>query len=79
MEKVTIRKMKIVAENSIDFSRVLGLSNNPVVEEVRFTLTVDSDAPREKVEQIEKLAYERCPAVYCLTNPIKLTTRLEIG
>ncbi|MBI4715707.1 MAG: OsmC family protein [Nitrospirae bacterium] len=79
MENVTIRKMKVTAENNIDFSRVFGLSDNPVVENVRIILNVDADAPAGKVEEIEKLAYERCPAVYCLTNPIKLTTQLQIG
>jgi uncharacterized OsmC-like protein len=79
MEKVTIRRLKVVAENNIDFSRVFGLSDNPIVEEVRITLTVDSDAPKEKLEAIEKLSYERCPAVYCLTHPIRLTTQLQIG
>ncbi|MBI5197465.1 MAG: OsmC family protein [Nitrospirae bacterium] len=77
MEKVTIRRLKVTAENNIDFSRVFGLSENPVVDEVRITLHVDADAPREKVAQIEKLAYERCPAVYCLTQPIRLTTHLQ--
>ena len=57
-------------------TRTLGLSSNPIVEGVEMTLTVASNVPREKLEQIEALARDRCPGVYCLINPIQLTTHL---
>ncbi|MBI5453779.1 MAG: OsmC family protein [Deltaproteobacteria bacterium] len=79
MEGINLRKLKVVAESSIDFSRVFGLSNNPIAEKVKFTLFVESDAPVEKIRAIEELSKERCPAVYCLTNPIPLETELKIG
>jgi uncharacterized OsmC-like protein len=79
MEGVVLKKLKIVAESSLDFSKVLGLSNNPIAEGVKFTLFVESDAPAEKLKKIDALSRERCPAVYCLTNPIPLTTELKIG
>jgi hypothetical protein len=43
---------------------------------VEMTLTVASNVPREKLEQVEALARDRCPGVYCLINPIQLTTHL---
>ena len=46
------------------------------MEGVEVTLTVASDAPRERLEQIEALARDRCPGVYCLINSIRLTTNL---
>lgn len=79
MEGVEIRRMRVVAENHIDFSRVFGLSDNPVIEEVQITLHVEADAPADKLREIEDLAYQRCPAVYCLTQPIRLTTQLEVS
>jgi hypothetical protein len=45
-------------------------------EGVEVKLTVASDVPRERLEQIEALARDRCPGVYCLINPIQLTTNL---
>ncbi len=41
-------------------------------------MQVKSDAPREKLEEIERLAYERCPAVYALSTPVNLDTSLEV-
>jgi len=40
---------------------------------------VDSEADEEKIEKLKRLAEERCPAVYCLTNPVKLTIDLVRG
>ncbi len=78
MEGVNLKKLRIVAESSVDFSKTFGLSDNPIAEKVRFTLYVESDAPGEKIEEIERLSQERCPAVYCLTNSIPLETEIVI-
>lgn len=79
LEGIDLKKLRVVAESSIDFSKVLGLTNNPIAEKVRFTLFVESDAPQAKIREIEELSRQRCPAVYCLTNPIPLETELVVG
>ena len=76
MDGIALRRLKISVENKMDLTRTLGLSSNPIVEGVEVTLTVASDVQRERLEQIEALARDRCPGVYCLINPIQLTTRL---
>jgi uncharacterized OsmC-like protein len=78
-EGVVLKSLKITAESFIDFSRAMGLSDNPIAEKIKFILTVESDAPEEKLKELEDLAAKRCPAVYCLTNPIPLETELKIG
>lgn len=75
---IRLRKLVAKLEWKLNFSRVFGLSKEPVMEEIRITLQVESDAPREKLEEAEKLASERCPAVFALTEPVKLGTNLEI-
>lgn len=77
MEGINLKKLRVVAESFIDFSKIFGISDNPIVEKLKFTLYVESDAPVEKIKDIEALARERCPAVYCLTNPIPLETELK--
>lgn len=77
MEGVPLKGLRVVAESELDFSRVFGLADRPVVEGVRVTLYVDSEASQEKIRELEALARERCPAVYCLTNPIPLVTEVE--
>lgn len=79
LEGIELKKLSIVAESSMDFSKVFGMSNNPITEKVKFTINVESDAPAEKIRAIEELSKERCPAVYCLTQPIPLETELRIS
>ena len=75
---IELRKLTARLEGNLNFSRVFGLSKEPVMEEIRIALSVESDAPQEKLEEIEKLAYERCPAVFALTEKVKLNTSLEL-
>lgn len=74
---IKLRKLSAKVEGDLNFSRVFGLSRDPVMEEVRLTLHVESAASREKLEEAERLAYERCPAVFALTEQVKLKTTLE--
>lgn len=77
MMGIKLRKLSARLEGDLNFSRVFGLSQEPVMEEIRITLQVESDAPRKKLEEAERLAYERCPAVSALTELVKLKTTLE--
>ena len=78
MEGIILKELEIDAESQVDLSKVLGLSEAPIVEEVRWKIKIRSDEPKENIERLKNLAAERCPAVYCLTNPIKLTIDLEL-
>ena len=75
---IKLRKLAARLEGDLNFSLVFGLSSEPVMEEIRIALQVESDAPREKLEEAEKLAHERCPAVFALTEQVKLNTSLEV-
>jgi len=77
-EGLKLHSLKVAVENVVNLSRSLGLSSAPVVEGVDVTLSVAADASRERLEAIAQLARDRCPGVYCLVHPIRLTTHLEI-
>lgn len=74
---VVLKKLNVSAENKVNLSKALGLSDEPIVESARLTVDVESNADKNKIKEIEQLARERCPGVYCLTNPIKLNVELK--
>jgi uncharacterized OsmC-like protein len=76
MEGITLSKLSIEAEGKFDFSQVFGLTDNPIVEEIKLKITAESDADPGKLDQIRRAVDERCPALYCLTNKIKASTEL---
>jgi len=73
---VKLKNLKVAAENKVNLSRALGLSDEPIVERVKLLVEV-SDVDKGKIKEIEQLAKERCPGVYCLTNPIKLDIEVK--
>lgn len=75
-EGVVLKKLKVIAEANMDLSRSFGLSENPAVSEVNFKVNVETDASAEQIEEVERLARERCPAVFCLTQPIELNIKI---
>ena len=76
MMGIKIQSLKVSAENSMDLSKTIGLTNNPITEKVKIVTEVKSDAKKEQLEDLERLTRERCPGVYCLINPIPLELEL---
>ncbi|MDI6715500.1 MAG: OsmC family protein [Actinomycetota bacterium] len=75
---IELKKLAVRVEADVNFSRVFGISDQPIMEEVRVILNVASDAPDEKIKEAEELALQRCPVVFTLRNPVKLVPSLEI-
>ncbi|MEW6195584.1 MAG: OsmC family protein [Bacteroidota bacterium] len=76
---IKLKKLTTKVEADVNFSKVFGISEEPIMEEVRVKLTVVSDEPEEKIKQAEELALQRCPVVFTLKNPVKLVPALEIS
>jgi uncharacterized OsmC-like protein len=76
MMTIKIEDLRVSAENFADLSKILGLTNNPIVEKVKVIVTVKSDAKEKQMKELERMAHERCHGVYCLVNPIPLETEL---
>ncbi|MBI3027726.1 OsmC family protein [Candidatus Woesearchaeota archaeon] len=74
---IELDKLIVAAENKVNLSRALGLDNEPIVEKVKLFVEVLSKAEKERLKEIEELAKQRCPGVYCLTNPIKLDIEIK--
>ncbi|MEK6538286.1 MAG: OsmC family protein [Nitrospirota bacterium] len=76
---IELKKLTTRVEADVNFSRVFGLGDQPVMEEVRVILNVISDAPEDKIREAEELAIQRCPVVFTLKNPVKLTPSIKIS
>lgn len=76
---IELKKLTTRVEADVNFSRVFGLGDQPVMEEVRVILNVVSNAPEDKIREAEELAIQRCPVVFTLKNPVKLTPSIKIS
>lgn len=73
---IELRAVRARTEAAVDQSRALGVTDNPPLDRIDWHLEVDADAPREKLEELKKLADEHCPGVWCVQNPVNLHTHL---
>ena len=74
---IELKRLEVTVESDVNFAPVFDLSEEPIIEGMRITLSVESDAPQEQIEEVERLAAQRCPGVYCMANAIPFETRLE--
>lgn len=76
MEGIEIKAASFAGECNVDFSKTFGLSDRPIIENAKFRITVKSNTSQEALRRLTKLAEERCPGMYSLTNKISVETEL---
>lgn len=74
---VELRSLRARLSTRVDQSRALGVTDNPPVERIDWHLDVDADATPEQLEQLKQLADDHCPGVWCVENPVPLSTHVE--
>jgi uncharacterized OsmC-like protein len=74
---VEIRALRARMDAQVDQSRALGVTDNPPVQQIDWSLQVDADADEEQLADLKRSADDHCPGVYCLRNPIELRTTLR--
>ena len=77
MENIVIESAHFSGECNVDFSKTFGLSEKPIIENAKFKISVKSDADTATLERLTKLAEERCPGMFSLTNKIAVKTDLH--
>ena len=73
---VTIRKLRARGASEVNMKAVFDLEEGPIVEKVWIELEVESDAPRETLEELRKLANTKCPAAFTVQNAVPFESRL---
>ncbi|MDD5472749.1 MAG: OsmC family protein [Candidatus Methanoperedens sp.] len=70
MEGIVLRSFRIKATANMDLTRAFGVTDNPILEHLKWEMIVDSDTSMEKLEKLNEIAKERCPGYYCVTHAI---------
>jgi len=77
MEGIVVEAAHFAGECNIDFSKTLGLSENPIIEKAKFNVSIKTSADVNVLKRLLKLAEERCPGMFSLTNKIEVKTELN--
>ncbi len=75
---IKFTKLSIDAECNINFAKTFDISDEPITEGINFQIAAESDnADKEKLQKVIKMAEERCPAVYSMSNIIKVNAHIN--
>ncbi len=78
-EGVHLGEVRVHIENDINFRPVLGIADEPTVEQVRIRVEVSTGVDAQTLQRIKEKADRQCPGMYCLTQPIPVTTQVVAG
>lgn len=70
LEGVAFRSLQVRCDARVNLARFLGAGEAPVIESMKWTVVADSDASDAQLQHLLELAEARCPATWCLRNPI---------
>ncbi len=74
---VTFIDMQVHGEGEMNISRSLGLSDEPILEGMKISIKLKTEASEEQLQEIKELADYSCPALYCLKNEINVDTSVN--
>ena len=70
IEGIELEELTIKIQADLDMSRSFGLTENPILDKMTIDLSTKTEASDEEIARIHQITLERCPAYYCLTEPV---------
>jgi Predicted redox protein, regulator of disulfide bond formation len=74
---IRLKRLTVSSNCTINFAKTFDVADEPINEAVNFEVNAEAEnASREELEEILRLAEDRCPAIYSMKNAIKTNVRL---
>jgi uncharacterized OsmC-like protein len=75
---VKLTKLIVNAECMINFAKTFDIANERITEGINFEIAAESDnADKEKLQELVKMAEDRCPAIYSMSHEIKVHVQIK--
>ena len=74
---VKLTKLTVTTQCNINFAKAFDLSEEPITEGISFEIDAQSgNADNQKLQEILKMAEERCPAMYSMAHKINVNAKI---
>jgi uncharacterized OsmC-like protein len=75
---IRLSKLNVNAQCNINFAKTFDITDEPITEGIEFQIEAESqDADKQQLEEIIRLAEERCPAMYSMMHEIKVNAIIK--
>jgi uncharacterized OsmC-like protein len=75
---IRLSKLNVNAQCNINFAKTFDIADEPITEGIEFQIEAESpNADKQQLQEIIRLAEERCPAMYSMKHEIKVNAILK--
>ena len=75
---INLTKLNVNTECMINFAKTFDVDDEPITEGINFEIDAESNnADKQKLQQLVKMAEERCPAMYSMSHAIKVNAQIK--
>ncbi len=78
---IRLEKLNVNAECNINFAKTFDIADEPITEGINFEIDVktagDKEVDKQRIQEIVKMAEERCPAIYSMSHIIKVNAKIK--
>jgi len=76
-QEVKLTKLVVNTECMINFAKTFDIANESITEGINFEIEAESeDADKQKLQELVKMAEERCPAMYSMSHEIRVNAQI---
>ena len=77
-QAVKLTKLKVNAECDVNFAKTFDVTNEPITEGISFEIDAQAEnADKQRLQEILRMAEERCPAMYSMSHVIKVNAKIK--
>ena len=75
---IRLSKLNVNTECIINFAKTFDIADEPITEGINFEIEAQSDnADKQQLQQLVKMAEERCPAMYSMKHQVKVNASIK--
>ena len=76
-KNIRLSKLNVSAQCDINFSKTFDVADEPITEGIEFQIKAESpNADKKQLQEIIRLAEEKCPAIYSMKHEIKVNAMI---
>jgi uncharacterized OsmC-like protein len=77
---IIFNKLNVNAECNINFAKTFDITDEPITESINFFIDAKSEdmmIDKQKLQELVRMAEERCPAIYSMSHIIKVNAEIN--
>lgn len=75
---IKLTKLSVDTECNVNFAKTFDIADEPITEGITFNIDASAEnADKKKLQEVIKMAEERCPAVYSMSHNIKINSQIK--